>query len=151
MWYNAVMDFTDILKPGLEAQKTETVTEKNIASAWGSGGLSVYATPAMIALMESAAFQAVGPFLPPGWSTVGTELRVKHICATAKGRKVFARAELVLVDDRALSFKVEAFDEMGKIGEGVHDRRIVEKDKFLAKVMSRSLVKPETQQKEDQA
>ena len=127
------MNFADILKPGLEAQKTDTVTERNTAAAVGSGGLAVYATPAMIALMEAAALSAVGPLLPPPWSTVGTELNIKHISATPVGMKVCARAELLGIDGRALVFKVEAFDEAGKIGEGVHGRFIVESERFLAK------------------
>ena len=127
------MDFTSILKPGLEAQKTGMATDKNAASTFGSGGLNVYATPAMIALMEAAALSAVDPLLPAGWSTVGTELNVKHISATPLGMNVSARAELLSIDGRALSFKVEAFDEAGKIGEGVHGRFIIESEKFLKK------------------
>jgi len=132
------MDFSQILKSGLKAEKTDTVTEKNLASSLGSGGLEVFATPAMIALMESAALSAVDPLLPPGWSTVGTELSVKHFSATPLGMKVSARAELLNIDGRALSFKVEAFDDAGKIGEGLHSRFIVENEKFLAKVKSKS-------------
>jgi len=132
-WYTGFMNFQDILKLGLEAQKTDTVTDKNIASSWGSGGLAVYATPAMIALMETTALSAVDPLLPSGWSTVGTELAVKHISATPRGMKVSARAELLSVNGRALTFRVEAFDETGKIGEGTHGRFIVENEKFLAK------------------
>ena len=134
------MDFLNVLKPGLEATKTGIVTEKNIASALGSGGLVVYATPAMIALMEAAALSAVEPHLPPGWSTVGTELNVKHISATPLGMKVSAKAELLSVDGRSLSFSVEAFDEAGKIGEGTHDRFIVENEKFLMKTESKNSV-----------
>ena len=131
------MDFTELLKPGLTAEKTETVTEKNTAFAWGSGGLAVYATPAMIALMEGAALSAVDSLLPPGWSTVGTELNVKHVSATPLGMKISARAELLNIDGRALSFKVEAFDEAGKIGEGTHDRFIIENEKFMGKTKSK--------------
>ena len=131
------MDFSQLLKPGIEAQKTETVTAKNTADSYGSGGLNVYATPAMIALMEGAAFSAVEPFMPQGWSTVGTELEIRHISATPAGIKVNARAELVGVDGRTLSFKVEAFDEAGKIGEGLHKRAIVEIGKFIAKAESK--------------
>lgn len=127
------MNFADILKPGLAAEQTETVTERNTAAAVGSGGLAVYATPAMIALMEAAALSAVGPLLPPSWSTVGTELNIKHISATPLGMKVCARVELLSIDGRALVFKVEAFDEAGKIGEGIHNRFIVENERFLAK------------------
>ena len=131
------MNFSDILKPGLEAQITETVTDKNIASFWGSGGLAVYATPAMIALMEMAAYSAVEPLLPAGWSTVGTELNIKHIAATPHGMKVTARAELLSINGRILTYKVEAFDEAGKIGEGTHGRFIVENEKFLARVKAK--------------
>jgi len=127
------MNFADILNVGLQAEKTETVTEKNTASALGSGGLVVYGTPAMIALMEMTALSAAAPFLPPGWSTVGTELNVKHLSATPLGMKVTARAELLSIDGRALVFKVEAFDEAGKIGEGTHGRFIVENERFIAK------------------
>jgi len=128
------MDFSTFLKPGIEAQKAETVPDKNTAAAWGSGGIAVYATPAMIALMEGAAFSAVGSILPPGWSTVGTELNIKHIAASPLGMKVYAKAELLNIDGRALSFKVEAFDEAGKIGEGTHNRFIIEVEKFLTKI-----------------
>ena len=128
------MDFSDIIKPGLQAQKTATVTEKNSANAWGSGGLDVLATPAMIAFMEFAALSAVDPLLPPGWSTVGTELNVKHISATPLGMEVSFRAELLSINGRALTFKVEAFDKAGKIGEGTHGRFIVENEKFMAKI-----------------
>ena len=137
--YNPYMDFSDTIKPGIDAQKTDTVSDRNIASTFGSGGLAVYATPAMIALMEGAALSAVEPFLPAGWSTVGTELNVKHISATPPGMKVHARAELLNIDGRALSFKVEAFDEAGKIGEGMHSRFIVENERFLAKIGSKKV------------
>ena len=128
------MDFSTLLKPGIKAEKTETVTDRNTAAAWGSGGITVYATPAMIALMEGAAYSAVQNLLPSGWSTVGTELNVKHIAATTLGLNVNARAELLNIDGRALLFKVEAFDEAGKIGEGTHNRFIIDIDKFLAKI-----------------
>ena len=127
------MDFNEILKPGLQAQKDETVTDGNTAAALGSGGLAVYATPAMIALMECTALSAVDLLLPQGWSTVGTELKVKHLSATPLDMKVHAKAELLSIDGRALSFKVEAFDEAGKIGEGTHGRFIIESEKFMAK------------------
>ena len=132
------MNFADILKPGLAAEKTDTVTEKNTARTLGSGGLAVYATPAMIALMEMAALSAVASLLPPDWSTVGTELNVKHISATPPGMKVSARAELLSIDGRALVFAVEAFDEAGKIGEGTHSRFIVENERFLAKTAEKN-------------
>ena len=139
--YTIPMNFQDLLKPGLKAEKTVTVSDSNVASSWGSGGLDVYATPAMIALMESAALFAVAHLLPAGWSTVGTELAVKHISATPVGMKVTARAEILSIEGRMLSFKVESFDEAGKIGEGTHGRFIVENERFLAKIKSKKNLK----------
>ena len=131
------MDFTEILKSGLQAEKTEIVTEKNVAAALGSGGLAVYSTPAMITLMEMTSLAAVDPLLPSGWSTVGTELAVKHLSATPVGMKVSARAKLLSIDGRALVFAVEVFDEAGKIGEGTHGRFIVENERFMAKTAAK--------------
>jgi predicted thioesterase len=123
----------DGITPGLAAECTETVTEQNTAHALGSGGLAVYGTPAMIALMENAAAKAVTALLPPGWSTVGTELAVTHLSATPLGMQVTATAELTAVDGRALTFKAEAFDTAGIIGEGTHRRFIVEDERFMSK------------------
>ena len=128
------MDFSEVLKPGLCAEQTITVTKENAANAWGSGGLPVFATPAMIAFMEMTARSAVDPLLPQGWSTVGTELNVKHLAATPIGMKISAKAQLLSVDRRVLCFKVEAFDEEEKIGEGTHGRFIIENERFMAKV-----------------
>jgi predicted thioesterase len=128
------MDFDALLKPGLAGEKTETVTDDNTAESWGSGGLPVYATPAMIALMEGAAVNAADRLLPQGWSTVGTELEVKHLSATPAGLEVRAAAELLEIDGRRLRFRVEAFDGAGKIGEGYHGRFIIENEGFLKKV-----------------
>jgi predicted thioesterase len=132
------MDFVSILKPGLIGEKVEAVTENNTAESWGSGGLPVYATPAMIALMEGAAVNAVDKLLPAGWSTVGTALDVQHLSATPAGLEVTAAAELLEVDGRRLLFKVEAFDRAGKTGEGTHERFIVENERFLEKVTKKS-------------
>jgi predicted thioesterase len=87
--------------------------------------------------MESASLSAVEPLLPQGWSTVGTGLSVKHLSATPEGMEVRARAELLEMDGRRLLFRVEAFDEAGRIGEGTHDRFIVENEKFLARARSK--------------
>ena len=127
------MDFS-FIKPGLRAEKSQIVTDNSTASAWGSGRLAVFATPAMIAFMEMTALSAVDPLLPEGWSTVGTELNVKHMAATPPGMEVRCEAELLEVDGRRLLFRVEAFDKAGKIGEGTHGRFIVENSKFMQKV-----------------
>jgi predicted thioesterase len=98
-----------------------------------SGALDVYATPAMIALMENTAFESVAPYLEPGSGTVGTALNVKHVSATPVGMKVTCETELVKVDGRALTFSVKAYDEAGLIGEGEHERFIIYEEKFQAK------------------
>jgi len=121
------------LKTGLIGEREELVTNKNTAMAYGSGGVAVYATPAMIGLMENASLSAVDPVLSEGMATVGTELNVKHLAATPVGMKVRARAELLEIDGKRLVFKVEAFDEKAKIGEGTHERYIINLEKFLAK------------------
>ncbi|MDR2519016.1 MAG: thioesterase family protein [Spirochaetaceae bacterium] len=112
------------------------VTDENTALSCGSGGLPVYATPAMAALMEGACTAAL-EHLPEGFSTVGTELAVTHLSATPLGLRVRAVGELVSVDNRTLRFKVEAFDEAGKIGEGAHTRFIIENEKFMRKALSK--------------
>jgi predicted thioesterase len=103
----------------------------------GSGGLDVLATPAMIALMEKAAYLAAQSNLPIGFSTVGTLVEIKHIAATPVGMNIRANAELTGIEDKKLVFKVEAFDESGKIGEGSHERYIISSDKFREKVYSK--------------
>jgi predicted thioesterase len=132
------MDFSKNFKPGLKGKKAETVNGENTAASLGSGGLPVYATPAMIALMELTAVSAVDPLLPQGWSTVGTELNVRHLSASPPGMEVWAEAELLEVDGRRLLFRVEAFDSAGKIGEGTHGRFIVENDRFLKKTAEKT-------------
>jgi predicted thioesterase len=126
-------DFKTLLIPGMKGEKTETVTADNTASSWGSGGLDVYATPAMIALMEEACVAAADKALPVGFSTVGTELNIRHLSATPPGMTVRAVGELFEIDGRRLIFKVEAFDGAGRIGEGTHGRFIIENEKFLKK------------------
>ena len=98
-----------------------------------SGELKVYATPSMIALMEQAAYTSVAGELEEGQGTVGTLMNVSHISATPVGMEVTAKSELVKVDGRKLVFHVEAYDERGKIGEGEHERFIIDNEKFQNK------------------
>lgn len=125
------MDFS--VAPGLTAEKQETVTDANTAIAYGSGGIAVYATPAMIGLMEGAALAAVDPLLPEGFSTVGTNVTVDHLAATPLGLTVTASATLVAVEGRKLVFEVSATDGVDQIGRGRHERFIIDCAKFLAK------------------
>lgn len=129
------MDFN--LHTGMKAQKTESVTNDNTAVKYGSGGVSVYATPAMIGLMEGTCLAAVDPFLPEGMATVGTQLNIKHLAATPVGMSVRAEAELIEVAGKRLVFQVEAYDDKEKIGEGTHERYIIDLQKFLQKTANK--------------
>lgn len=121
------------LEVGLTCEKKELVDKTKLATSYGSGGVQVYATPAMVGLMENAALNCVDPHLPDGWTTVGTSLEVKHLAATPLGDSVSAKAELLSVEGRQLTFKIVAFDSKEKIGEGIHKRFIVNLAKFIAK------------------
>ncbi len=121
------------LHTGLKGTKTDVVTDQNTAIRYGSGGAAVYATPAMVGLMEAACLSAVDPLLPEGMATVGISLNIRHLAATPVGMSVRAEAELIEIDKKRLVFAVQAFDDKEKIGEGSHDRFIIDLDKFLKK------------------
>ena len=110
------------------------VTDGNTAEYIGSGDMAVLATPAMVALMENAAMLAVAPELPEGSTTVGSSISTTHLRPSAVGATVTARAELTEVDERKLTFRVEAYDGEQKIGEGEHIRYIVDREKFLSRL-----------------
>ena len=114
--------------------KQACVTENNTAAAAGSGGLQVFGTPFMVALMEKAAWSSIAPHLAPGDSTVGTKVNISHLSATPVGMKVWCECELVDMDRRRLVFEVTAYDERGVIGQGTHERFIINKEKFQSKV-----------------
>ena len=119
---------------GLKYQSRVVVSEDNTALKLGSGDMEVFATPAMIALMENAAMNAVAEHLDVGATTVGTMMRSSHIKASAVGATITAEAELVAVEGRRLSFVVKAWDEKGTIGEGEHERFIVDRERCLSKL-----------------
>ncbi len=122
-----------MLKTGIKGVQEVQVTEDNTALTLGSGTLLVFATPAMIALMEKTAWESVAPYLEEGEGTVGTQLNISHLSATPLQMKVRCESELTEVDGRRLVFKVAAYDEVGLIGEGTHERFIVKNEKFQAK------------------
>lgn len=122
------------LTPGMKAEVTTTVVHENTAASVGAGGVEVFGTPMMIALMENASWQAVINGLDEGYVTVGTVVDIRHLAATPLGQKVRAEAELLEVDGRRLVFKVEAYDERRKIGEGKHERAIVQLERFLSRL-----------------
>ena len=119
------------LQPGLTGKKADNVTDDNTAISYGSGSAAVYATPAMVGLMEAACLSIVDPLLPDGKSTVGISLNIRHLAATPVGMSVTAQAELLTVAGNKLTFAVQAFDDKEKIGEGTHERYIIELNKFL--------------------
>ena len=122
---------------GIKGHTEITVTEEKTAKAMGSGTLPVFATPAMIALMEKTAYQSVQHALEEGCGSVGTYLDVKHTAATPLGMKVTCESELIEVEGRRLVFSVKAYDEAGLIGEGKHERFVIQNEKFLAKTNSK--------------
>ena len=126
-----------MLTTGIKAVTEVTVDESNTAKSMGSGSLDVFATPAMIALIEKAACNVLEGKLGDGMTSVGTKLDVAHIAATPEGMKVTAEAELIEIDDRRLVFSVIAKDEKGIIGKGTHERFIVNAEKFTAKTYSK--------------
>lgn len=123
-----------MLEKGLSAQSVATVCDANMAAAMGSGDLPVFATPAMVALMENAAMTAVAAALDEGATTVGAEMNVTHIKPSGIGAEITATAVLTAVEGRKLTFNVGARDAEGMIGEGVHIRYVVDRTRFMAKV-----------------
>ena len=113
---------------------TVKVTKENCASAIGSGALDVFATPSMIALMENAACEAIKASLQPGESSVGTKVNISHLKASALEDTITATATLTEIDGRRLVFEVVANDSKGIIGEGTHERFVINIEKFLSKL-----------------
>ena len=122
------------MEVGLKYESTVVVSQSNTAATLGSGDMDVFATPAMVALMENAAMLAVAAHLPEGSATVGTQMNTSHIKASALGATITASAELTEVEGRKLTFAVKAWDEKGVIGEGVHTRFVVDRERFLSKL-----------------
>lgn len=118
---------------GMTATVSTLVEREDTAAEVGSGALLVYATPCMVALMEGAACEAIAPALPEDKTTVGIELNICHTAATPVGLEVRAEAEVTEVDGKIITFRVTAYDEAGKIGEGTHKRAIVTVQRFLDK------------------
>src|ERR1700730_14875106 len=124
------------LTVGMKGEAVTTVVHENTAAAVGAGGVEVFGTPMMVALMENAAWQAVINALDEGQVTVGTIVNIRHLAATPLGQQVRATAELIQIDGRRLLFNVEAYDERQKIGDGQHERYIVQLDRFLSRLQS---------------
>ncbi len=125
------------LTVGAVGEAAVEVTADNTAERFGNKGAAVFATPLLVALMEQAAIAAVKPYLAAGEGSVGTRVEISHLAATPVGMAVRARAELVEIAGKKLTFAVEAFDDREKVGEGRHERYIIDNAKFMARVAAK--------------
>ena len=130
-----------MLAIGKKGREELIVSRESSAMALGSGTLEVFATPAMIALMEKTARKSVQGDLEEGFGTVGISVNIKHVAATPLDMKVVCESELLEIDGKKLVFSVKAFDESGLIGEGVHERFIISNDKFQQKTDAKKVEK----------
>lgn len=131
------MEAINGLRPGLTGTSGITVAYEDTAAHVGSGKNRVLATPVMVNLMESASLIAIERFLPSGYQSVGTKLDISHIAATPIGMRATAEAELIKVEGKALTFRLTVRDEMGLIGEGTHERIIVNVERFDKRVQEK--------------
>lgn len=122
---------------GMKGQVVTLAEREDTALEVGSGSLLVYATPCMVALMEGAACEAIADALSEDKTSVGTELNISHLSATPVGLEVRAEAEVTAAEGNTITFRVTAYDEAGKIGEGTHKRVIVTAQRFLDKAYSK--------------
>jgi len=127
------------LQPGLIGESSQLVTDAQTAAVYGSGFVPAYATPAMIALMENAGANAMQPCLAPGQTSVGVAVNVTHIAATPIGMTVRARAEIIAVEGRRVTFQVQAWDDREKIGEGTHVRAVIDQARFKERLATKSM------------
>lgn len=127
-----------MIETGIKGHKEQIVTPEMSAARVGSGLVDVFATPMMVALIEQTCYESVLPCLDEGQGTVGTLVNVSHLSATPIGKRVWCDSELVVVDRRRLVFSVKAYDEAGLIGEGSHERFVIDIDKFMQKLQSKS-------------
>jgi predicted thioesterase len=127
------------LVPGLTGEATVVVDEAMLAVSLGSGSIKVYGTPALVALLERAAVAAVENALSEGSTTVGVRIETTHVAPSPLGALIRARAELVAVEGRKLTFQIEAFDEVEKIAEASHDRVVVDGARLEARANAKAL------------
>lgn len=121
------------LETGIRGTASQLVTTDNTAKTMGSGTLDVFATPALVALAEKTCWQSVAPALDEGCGSVGTKLELEHTAPTPVGMTVTCESELIAVEGRKLTFRVELHDEKGPVGHGTHERFVINNAKFAAK------------------
>ena len=125
------------LAPGLKHSQSVPVTEDMTPAHLRGDAIRVFATPEMVRLVEQTAIQCVQPHLRPGQTTVGTVVHLKHLAATPEGMRVTITVELTDVDRRRLGFKVEVHDEMEKVGEGTHERFVIDREARLPRLQQK--------------
>lgn len=128
-----------MLQIGIKGHLEKCVEDQFSAKKVGSGELEVLSTPMMIALIEETAWKSTAPYLEEGTTTVGTKIDISHLSATPIGLNIICDTELIEIDNRRLVFKVNVRDEKTKIGEGIHERFIVNKEKFIEKTKQKLL------------
>ncbi len=126
-----------MIETGIKGHREQIVTPEMSAARVGSGLVDVFATPMLVALVEQTCYESVLPHLDEGQGTVGTLVNVTHVSATPIGRRVWCESELTEVDRRRLVFSVKAYDEAGLIGEGTHERFVIDTEKFMAKISAK--------------
>ncbi len=127
-----------MIETGIKGHKEQIVTPEMSAARVGSGLVDVFATPMLVALVEQTCYESVLPHLDVGQGTVGTLVNVSHLSATPIGKRVWCDSELTEVDRRRLVFSVKAYDEAGLIGEGTHERFVIDTAKFMDKLKAKS-------------
>ncbi len=131
------MNLKELIPVGATATDTIEVAREMTVAHFHDDMPEVFGTPIMIYHMEVVAADVIGRYLPEGWVSVGVVVNVRHLAATPVGMKVTINAEVIAVDDNMITFKVEAYDPVDKIGEGTHVRAPVEMDRFLKRMKSK--------------
>jgi predicted thioesterase len=137
------MDFSEVFRPGRVKEATFRVEEENTAIHVGSGSSRVLATPWLIAFMERAARDLLAEDLPQGFSSVGVHVDVRHLAPSAVGSTVHVRAEIESISGAAVNFLVQAWDSREQIGDGRHERVIIDEERFLRRVTAKSSTGPQ--------
>ncbi len=127
-----------MIETGIKGHREQIVTPEMSAARVGSGLVDVFATPMLVALVEQTCYESVLPHLDEGQGTVGTLVNVSHLSATPIGRRVWCDSELTDVDRRRLVFTIKAYDDAGLIGEGTHERFVIDTAKFMDKLKAKS-------------
>lgn len=128
----------ETLQPGMEYEISYLVEENHTASHVGSGALSVLSTPSMIGFMERTSHQMLAKYLADGFSSVGVRVDISHLAPTPVGASIRVRAEILQVNGSQVTFQVEAWDDVEKIGEGQHLRVIIDQQRFLKRVANKA-------------